>query len=952
MAEDLERNNAATDAGVDYSSELGKITTDIKSLADVPEDNDTQAKENLKTSLNENFLSGIAEFLNKPENELQKTELVNSVKDVLSKHKDDENFQTEYKSLIDLANALNIDYASVEQVAEDDAESGPQRPDDFSFNWKIDDVSPATDDQKNNRRFFNGIYKTPDNAPEGEKSQLESFEDKISVEYLVAIDWLLSSWLDDNQKANLEQIKKDLNNVLNIMWNPDKANTQKLQDFIFANLDENDKEQFKKDNHFREWRGFDWDFGIKTLEWLQKVLSKIEDHINSLKDYLKAIDDNTKKEILDNLKNWEKTFKKWGTPEEFIASLNLPEWVSATFASDEEKDKLNSEWAQDIKLNVTINGETQEIDVKVNITETTDAPAEWAWEWSGENTPEEPTNTEPITVWEGQHLVMSNSNQLASKYNLDWATFYSASAFNWVKAEWGQAEWGQAEWEQAQPQLAENTEMEDWEYVYYVKFNGMPNTYKIRVNEQWGLFPITTEYNSFADWLETRALIKNNERCVNYLKDKLWIPWISIQRNGSINDYTIRSFWEEITVEPMTMDKQWVSKDLWVCLRMLNLTNYLTSWVNEELRCTDPKLRLRGDRLQVQTIQWLKYISEETMRNFWLAWVDDWDMRRFIRYNNHEQWDDNWDAKNANKRYKKLDISSSAQILWWGEAAPQTAWRRFSAGSSWVWAGSVDVASAQTDDTTGSTEVTWEVLEQWALLWLLNWIKFNDLWTMRSSWYWYQMFEFNNVKTEWAKEWDDSWNAESGNESSDKSGNKYIEIWWHKFMEATDNFTGLWYKVTEHWVYIWEFKDGQKNWIWIDAPSTNDLNRPTYIWNFEKWLYNWNWKLELDGNSYEWEFKNWLWEWAWEFTWANWNKFKWTFYNPLWEWYLKFQTTNNNGFFERVVINPSNGQAMYVDNFFIGEMKSWTLTLDGKDYEVVDGKYTTDSWETKEIPHP
>ena len=153
MAEDLERNNTATDAGVDYSSELGKITTDIKSLADVPEDNDTQAKENLKTSLNENFLSGIAEFLNKPENELQKTELVNSVKDVLSKHKDDENFQTEYKSLIDLANALNIDYTSVEQVAEDDPKSGPDRPDDLNFQWEITDVPPATDDQKNNRRI-------------------------------------------------------------------------------------------------------------------------------------------------------------------------------------------------------------------------------------------------------------------------------------------------------------------------------------------------------------------------------------------------------------------------------------------------------------------------------------------------------------------------------------------------------------------------------------------------------------------------------------------------------------------------------------------------------------------------------------------------------------------------------------------------------------------------------
>ena len=43
---------------------------------------------------------------------------------------------------------------------------------------------------------------------------------------------------------------------------------------------------------------------------------------------------------------------------------------------------------------------------------------------------------------------------------------------------------------------------------------------------------------------------------------------------------------------------------------------------------------------------------------------------------------------------------------------------------------------------------------------------------------------------------------------------------------------------------------------------------------------------------------------------------------------------------------------MAVDKFFIGEMKEWTLTVEWKDYHVVDGKYTTDNWEVKEIPHP
>ena len=937
MAPNLEtqKQSTAVEAWkVDYSTKLDEINSKINDLVDDNNENDNQAKIDLANLIDWNFVAWLEDyFKNNPEQLAGfKRTLWETIQKIVDKFKKDNAWKIpeEFNSLInfaekvwvDLANATESDYTSVNQT-DDEAKSGPEKPVDLKFQWQIDGVSEPSDDQKNNRKFYNGIYNKPDN--EGEKSQLETFEDKITGEYLLAIDELIASWLDDNQKQNLEEIKKDLNNVLNIMWNPDKANTQKLQDFISANLDESEQEQFKKDNHFREWR-FDWDFGIKTLEWLQKVLSKIESYIKSLNDYLKAVDEN-KNRILDNLKNEEKTFKKWGTPEEFIAYLGLPQWVDAAFASEEEMAKLNSEWVQDISLKVTINGGTQDVIVKVNVTsKSSDAPTESTWEWAEDADSQKPANTEPLTIGEYQYLVMTNSNALASMYKLDWATFYSSNAFKWTKAEW----------EQAQPQLAENTEMEDWESVYYVKFDGMPNIYKIRVNENWWLFPITTEYSSFVEWVGARALIKNNECCINYLRDKLWnIPWATIQRNNRVNDYTIKSFWEELTIEPMTMDKKWVSKDLWTCLRMLNLTNYLTSWVNEYLKWTDPNLRLRGDNLQVQTVQWWKNISEKTMIDFWLNWVTEWEMRKFIKYNNHEQWEDDWDKKGLNKNYKKLDVSSGAQIIWAGASSQDVKRRAYTGYPSSSFSRRADTSRTQVDGTSGSAEVGWEVLQQSVLIWLLEWIKLNELWTMRSSWHGYQLFEFNNVKAEWANEW----------------GNKYIEIWWHKFMEASENFTGLWYKVDRHWVYIWQFKNWVGNWLWIVTPTTHNLNFPTYIWSFENGVKSWNWKLTLKGELYQWEFKNWLWVWEWKFTWSNWDKFEWTFYNPLWEWGLELHTKNNNGSVERFVKNSNNGNIMKVENFFIGEMKSWTLTLDGKDYTVTDGKYEKD-WEVKEISHP
>jgi hypothetical protein len=42
--------------------------------------------------------------------------------------------------------------------------------------------------------------------------------------------------------------------------------------------------------------------------------------------------------------------------------------------------------------------------------------------------------------------------------------------------------------------------------------------------------------------------------------------------------------------------------------------------------------------------------------SFWLP-KDDGVLKRFIRYNNHEDWNDNWDAKKPNRYYTPIKLS-------------------------------------------------------------------------------------------------------------------------------------------------------------------------------------------------------------------------------------------------------------------------------------------------------
>ena len=782
-----------------------------------------------------------------------------------------------------------------------------------------------------------------------------------------------ADWESENEadweSENIKKYRNTIKNINQVLEHPNPDNTKALQKFILANLDKNKEPKvyddlltysFKKKNPDDP----DWLFGQATLNWVHAFLDNLYKHIEKIQAAESIMKNNESIESSVDLK--ELTVKetiKLSDKIEASALIDnfdkLQDKVEVAFKEGKWIDQLNKllatpqevivvikskDWKQtrEITINATISGD------KIMLEENTTWKLDEDKKTNTSETKSNPVDTKPYESDDGKkYQVMENNAKLVESTKINWATFY----FPESKQDVPQNDDGT--WETAPDKLV-------WqEREFYLKLSDKPGLYKVKVDAQWNLYPIMEENK-----LEgKRILIKNNESCVNYLLNKLppTLRWSSVKIMWDGEDYVIWKDWYRkwLTIEPMTIDWKWLSAgwesktSLADSLAFLNFTNFLR---NEgeiygiEFRNNNPDLRIHENELYVRVNR--KSNKEESKRNwekrgelwwkwqkvdlnsFWLPAVENPAFQNFIKYNNHEDWNDNWDGKNQNKHYKKMDISSRAEVLWWYQTSGQVVGHGFYTGPARVWGWSVDVAPAQVNDTSGSTEVTWEVLEQSVLLWLLNWIKIDNLWTMRSSWSWYELFTINEslIKEEW--------------------NNKYIEIWWHRFMEATDNFTGLWYKVTVHWVYIWEFKDGQNSWVWIDAPSTDDLSRPTYIWGFEKWLYNWNWKLELDGNSYEWEFKGWLWEGMWKFTWADWNRFEWSFYNPLWEWSLSFRISNQNGSIERSVVNQSNGQTMNVVNFFIGEMKSWTLTLDGKDYAVIDGKYTTESWETKEIQHP
>jgi len=102
---------------------------------------------------------------------------------------------------------------------------------------------------------------------------------------------------------DLKDIKDTLTNIKTILKHPTKENIQKLQQFIYNNLDEGEKQGYLDANKDKQIKPnptndkkivWDWAYGKSTDENLNKFLSKTKDYIKDYQEWKDVADKHTK----------------------------------------------------------------------------------------------------------------------------------------------------------------------------------------------------------------------------------------------------------------------------------------------------------------------------------------------------------------------------------------------------------------------------------------------------------------------------------------------------------------------------------------------------------------------------------------------------------------------------------------------------------------------------------
>lgn len=431
-------------------------------------------------------------------------------------------------------------------------------------------------------------------------SKVEETEKTIS-DNLSKIEELLK---DDKlpAKEKLQTLKASyLEKIQIVMKSPTIKNTKILQEFISQNLEWEDKTTFDSKNKaksrvvHKRWKNgrrvsvrtsaagwFDGRFWISTLEWLNKVLEKVDSYVGAIK----------------------------------------PQETPSTPSTDNQNPNPSSNWE--------------------NPTPSTDSNPSTPSAASWENQP---------GAWTGQSGSQS--------------------------PDWGSATWAAGNESMSSGHSIETTQtttisnlVPNAEQVIIIN-NNPEKTFKVKTDFFGNLCPIMDQVNNHLNWLTSKALIKNNESCKNYLKTALGnipdAPNVKIGRNPIKEDYELISHGQSITIEPMTIDGKWMSGDLSTDLKLLNLTNYLKSW-DPDLKNNDANVKWKNGKLyaRLDKKQWNGKWQEINLDSFGLGDrgtivnKDLWE--KFKKYNNGEHWEDNWDKKDPNKYYRKVEMTTWAVL--------------------------------------------------------------------------------------------------------------------------------------------------------------------------------------------------------------------------------------------------------------------------------------------------
>jgi len=768
---------------VDYWSKLDEVTGKIKSITDsltnetTTDDDEAKAKwKDLINSFNDTFNDSfrgavINELKDKPEKiSLLKTTIIDSISRL--KNKNEGKLPEDYKPLLDFLDKINKYFGTITTV---DANHNvvDLSLKSIQLNWIQDSGTSQFFKWIDKKTNWNSIL---DEAVGRIENQIIKIGEIDSKKFLVGGE-------------KIGELKILLENIWKVIKHNSVENVQKLQDYIYNNLEEADRDQFKKDNNFDEPTSkFDWKFWVSTLNWLNKVLEKTGKYLDAVTINLNNIEDPNKVDKVEP--KWDPVeVEKW---EKIVVDnlVKIPAWY-----------KVEIDWSQEIKtdnpgdITVKINvkkldGTEEQISVNVKVVDNTEV-----------STVQPTLDTTPLTLDNKEHWVMKNSLDIAQKAGLNWAIFYYLE--NPVDNNEG--------WETPSNK----------EYECFMKMKNAPEVYKVKIDSNWNLCPVAEIYNVNDTSSNKRILLENNPSCINYLQAKLQakIPqdllWsIKIDWSENKHDYRIVSYGEWKTIEPMTIDWLWVAKKtdpdyLSDCLVLLNFTNYLTRMDGEidtrKFKNDNPDLKLDDDgKLWVRVKSekttdgngnvlklWKRYVVPK--ERFWLDWISQDVLKRFIKYNNGEHWEDNWDKKKENKYYDKIALEGEAQVL--GDVTPH-------------WNDGIISERTVATDVYGA-DIEW-----------VGMIRFDEtfvtkLWVFEDG-----EFKFNE-----------------GVEETETDGSKYIEdSEWNKFKKDVEN--GLWYRKINGYLLMWNFKSGKLDWNWLVIAANWD----TFIWEFKDGKIDWKWK--------------------------------------------------------------------------------------------------------------
>lgn len=646
-----------------------KVVQEIKNLAD-----DVDGNPDSQKRLNEELTDAVIDWLNKLDPSAKET-LKQSVLRFLENHGNQQWFENLNVWFVKLAESLWLqknsewvwgekESVSWENAAAEVVDNKPKiELPNSPLKWTLDWIDDWEDGKKESKLYSNLVRNRPEEWQEDNSEQwLRLYEATAKLsDQLSKIDELLwNDKLKDN--GDINWMKNFLVNVKRAIDNTTENNVKLLQKYIYENLDGQDQTDFWSKSR-RKNGEFDWKFWVGTLAGLNKVLENTWKYIDWVADSLNQMEDQEANQKLDSVvSNSSVNYVQWSWDPDLKTWLsNLPEWATVDFFDDTEKAKLSTLGEQEIKVKVEFNWQTKDVLVKIKVT---DGSAEVAQH-------REQPLSQPLVLGDKQYLPMKTVPVLGSE--IQWATFYSTINYSSeMSPEWSEASWESSE---NQPKFTEQTNEVDGDRIYFMRKGD--NIYEIKIDSSGNLCPVAKNVSS-----EVPVVFENNESCMRYLLNKLpselqgknlFFAW-----DGK--DYIMWIWWykKRITIEPMTIAWFWLKWNGWErwatlteSLAFLNLTNYLRNvweYKDVEFRNDNPDLKLMWNDLYVR-VNRKKNVSLDSnwkplkkwkwlpidRKQFWLT-EDNGVLQRFIKYNNHEDWNDNWDKKTPNKYYKSLKL--------------------------------------------------------------------------------------------------------------------------------------------------------------------------------------------------------------------------------------------------------------------------------------------------------